>query len=395
MPTKPNDIRKRIYSAVASGNTELVQRLLTEHPQLQGYSDAATVSWLHVAASNGSVEMIRLLLDLGADINKADDRAQTSPLMAAIRAEHLEAARTLIERGADPNLGRALLSAINIDPEELALEFVKLLVERGADVNRPYKWYGQDNVVYTPLSWAEANEKTAIADYLRVRGAVAQREEQEPGQSAGQSLSQEIVTYFQDHFGPVRPQALIEIVPTEPPIAVHVIGSGENRNHITLFTTGMSFRPMTVPEGGEDYRWAELFIQLPAGWPLDEKALHDPSNAWPIHWLRSIAKYPHQHNTWLGGPVTIIANGDPPEPLAPGLRFTSLLLLAESEIASRDGRKIQLYRLMPLYSEERDFEIAQGIAALLRAFDRSSVPFVVDLNRPPVVGGKTKEQEDQ
>jgi hypothetical protein len=124
-----------------------------------------------------------------------------------------------------------------------------------------------------------------------------------------------------------------------------------------------------------------LFIQLLAGWPLSKGALEDPNHAWPIQWLRSIAKYPHQQKTWLGGPVSIMANGEPPKRLAPSIPFTCMLLLAERSLVSRQGRTIQLYRLMPLYTEERDMEIRQGIAALMRAFDRFSVPFVVDLQR--------------
>jgi hypothetical protein len=97
-----------------------------------------------------------------------------------------------------------------------------------------------------------------------------------------------------------------------------------------------------------------------------------------------IAKYPYDHRTWLGGAVTIIANGDPPEPLAPNVKFTSLMLLAERQFAVGDGRIIQFYRLVPLYTEERVLEIEQGIAALMRAFDQFSIPFVVDLKRQNV-----------
>ena len=82
--------------------------------------------------------------------------------------------------------------------------------------------------------------------------------------------------------------------------------------------------------------------------------------------------------------MTIIANEDPPQPLAPDTRLTSLLLLAEKSFISRDGRTIQLYRVTPLYTEERDLEIREGIGALLCTFDSHNVPFVVDLKRPSV-----------
>ena len=206
-------------------------------------------------------------------------------------------------------------------------------------------------------------------------------EEKAADKPAPESLSEEIIAHFAEHFGTPKPGALIEIVPVEPAIAAHCIPAGDGRNHITLFTTGMSEQAMTVPKGEDDYRHAELFIQLPAGWPLTKKALGDPKHGWPIRWLRQIAKYPHQNGTWLGGPATLIANDDPPQPLAPGCPFTGWLLRAERDFVSRDGRKIQLYRLTPIYTEERALELQKGIAALLRAFAKRGVPFVVDLKR--------------
>src|SRR5262249_40941463 len=156
-------------------------------------------------------------------------------------------------------------------------------------------------------------------------------------------------------------RALIEIVPTEPPIAIHFITATANRNHATLFTTGMSKVGMKVPPGQEAYRFAELFIQLPGDWPLNTKALADPNHGWPIRWLRQIAKYPSQNETWLGGPVTIVANGEPPERLAPNTELTSIMLFAERDFVSRGGYTIQLYRLVPLYTEERELELSEGV----------------------------------
>jgi hypothetical protein len=234
------------------------------------------------------------------------------------------------------------------------------------------------------LTFAIARERTAIADYLRSKGAVVPEEKAPAAKPKPKTLNEEIVAYFDEHFGPVQKETLIEFVPSEPPIAIHVIPPGKDRDHITLFTTGMSKRAMTVPDNGEEYQFAELFIQLPAKWPFSCDALGDPKNGWPVHWLRSTARYPHQNKTWLGGPVTIIANDDPPKPLAPNTKFTSLLLMAEKEFKSKDGRTIQLYRMAPLYTEERQMEIDHDLPTLLRALDKRKVSFVVDLKRPNV-----------
>ncbi len=46
-----------------------------------------------------------------------------------------------------------------------------------------------------------------------------------------------------------------------------------------------------------------------------------------------------------------------------------------------DGRTIQIYRLLPLYSEERALEMSQGVAELMRRFDKHDISTTVDLKR--------------
>jgi hypothetical protein len=78
----------------------------------------------------------------------------------------------------------------------------------------------------------------------------------------------------------------------------------------------MNAKARNVPAGWEEYRYAELLIHLPADWPLTKKLLSDPKFNGPIRWLHKTARYPHEHQTWLGGPVTIISK-DPPEKITP------------------------------------------------------------------------------
>lgn len=163
------------------------------------------------------------------------------------------------------------------------------------------------------------------------------------------------------HFGPVQELALVEIVPAAG-VAVDVI-----------------------PAGQEAYRYTELMIRLPADWPTDDRLLADPNASWPVSWLRRIAAYPAENDTWLGGPYTIVANEEPPEPLAPNTGLTCLLLLQEQGeagvVRARDGRQILLYSLVPLYTEKRDLELQQGVGALFAGFDAHGLSEVVDPRR--------------
>jgi hypothetical protein len=79
-------------------------------------------------------------------------------------------------------------------------------------------------------------------------------------------------------------------------------------------------------------------------------------------------------------PVTI-GEDEPGKMIAPNSKFTVMLVMAEKRFTSKKGHPVQLYRLTPLYPEEREWEQREGTAALLRAFDTCDVPFVVDLNR--------------
>lgn len=377
---------KSMYEAVRSGDLATVKRLVATNRKLLDWDPNTMGSLLHHAARAGHNHLIDLLLAMGLDINSKRMPTEVTPLSYAISGRHIHTVQHLLKLGADPNIGRILIDAMDEEEQDVSFQLVKLLIENGANVNQLFELYDTKEY-FTALDWASDNEP--FASYLKAHGAKTAAELlPDPSTIAFKStaeptnLTEEIIAYFTEHFGPVDSKALIEIVPTAwPPITIHVIPPSKERNHITLFTTGMSSEPMKVPEeeGSDEYRFAEIFIQVPGDWKYKE--IGDPNWGWPQYWLRSTAQYPHVNETWLGGPVTIIANDDPPQPLAPNTKFTSLLLLAEHSFASKEGKVIQLYRMAPLYTEERDLEIREGIGALLRAFDKHSVPFMVDLNR--------------
>lgn len=198
-------------------------------------------------------------------------------------------------------------------------------------------------------------------------------------------IAQEVIAYFKKKHGPVEEQAAIEIVPsTMPPIAFHAIKPGKKRDFLTLFTTGMSDEAMTVPAGEEEWEYAEFFLQVPANWTFGPDDGMHADLVWLMQSIRNLAGTIHETGNWLGGPVTIFATSEPPEPLAPHVEFTSLLVIAKEDFVSKDGRTVHLYQVMPLHPEERQVEIDYGIASLMRAFDRHDVSFVIDLERPPV-----------
>jgi uncharacterized protein len=377
-----------MYGAVDRGDADEVRRILAEHPEeLMGMPPAGS-SWLHYAAHLGHIHVMDVFFKAGLDVNWARMDAGRmdpgdTPLVGALDYGQYETAKYLLSRGANPNLGRCLIAALN--SETNSFEMVALLVENGVDVNQVWRFGDEERgPLFNALSWAA--DRAEIAAYLRAHGALLPNGLPQPSYS---SRREEIIAFFGKQFGPVDPRALQEIVPTsDHPISIHRIGPAGDRESLILFTTGMSDRPMNVPPGAEEFQFAELLIELPKDWALDRRALADPNQSWPIDWLRRIAAYVREERTWLGGPVTIIANSDPPSPIALSCRFTSMLLAVGYDqvgpIALQDGRQVQVYSLLPLYENERGLEIAEGLPELFRRLDQFEIKRRVEVGRPSV-----------
>jgi len=378
-------IMNELHAKVMEGDVAGVREIVDGSPHLANQLYLVFNS-VHKAVNEKNVELLKTLIELGADLNIRSDLGSTALSMAASDGS-LEIVQVLLEAGADPASDREIISTIT-NSDHHALEIIKLLEAAGADIHQLFD-HAQLNRPVNALSMAVMYGKVDVAEYLLSRGAVmpdgSQPDLSSLDESVDEALDDEVVEFFRQQMGKPLPDALIEIVPTEPSIAIRRIPATGARRHITLFTVGMSRKSMTQQPGEDpDFRFAELFIQLPAGWPLGREALTDPTHGWPITWMRRIAQYPHQAGVSLGGPVTIFAGEDPPQPLAPGLPFTSVLLLAEKDFVNSEGNTIQLYRMMPLYPEERQMEIDHGVAHLMRAFDQASIPFIVDVNRKNV-----------
>jgi hypothetical protein len=379
------EIGQEFNLAIERGNIDLCRAMCGDYPWLitdhtwhdyKGYRP----TWIKVPARSGNISMMAFLLDQGFDVNALSGKEQSSALGSAVSMGHYEMAEFLLSRGADPNLSRPLIGALNMEPTEKTMKFVKLLVENGCDVNRLYDLYGDISKGFTALDWTKDPEVIA---YLRSKGAKTAKElsGDKPKPSLAENVLDEVVEYFRENFGEVDKRAIIEIVPTGFPVAIHAVRPAGDRKRLTLFTTGLSSKRMNVPPKLSGFAFAELFIELPGDWNYESP---EAQWQWPVEWLRRIARYPHDNNTCLGGPLTIIANDDPPKPLGPNTNFTCVLIIAEKSFKRTDGETVQLYRVVPIYTDERELELREGAPALMRAFDRNDVPFIVDLGRPSV-----------
>lgn len=171
---------------------------------------------------------------------------------------------------------------------------------------------------------------------------------------------------------------------------VHHIPPTTERNLHTFVTSGMSDLPMSAPEGAEGRRYAELLITLPPNWPVSDEAFKDDKNYWPIQLLKVFARFPHEYATWLWWGHTI-PNGNPPEPLHSSVGFIGAILAPPIGISQEfmslecsPDKTIHFFSVIPLYQDEMDLKLQEGMDPLFDRFDQHKLTDIIDVNRKNV-----------
>jgi len=86
-----------------------------------------------------------------------------------------------------------------------------------------------------------------------------------------------IARHIEAHIGKIE-MVFHELISDLVHIDVYWVKPTPGRDFHTLITTGMSDRPMTVPEGEGTSPYAELMICLPSSWPISREAFKDEEN---------------------------------------------------------------------------------------------------------------------
>jgi hypothetical protein len=205
-----------------------------------------------------------------------------------------------------------------------------------------------------------------------------------------------IANHIEHHLGPVS-GVYHEIISDKVHLDVHVVPPSADFPFYTLVTSGMSDRPMAVPpeaNADEAPPFAELCILLPSTWniPADPTqvatAFEDENIYWPIRWLKMLARLPHEYGTWLGFGHTI-PNGEDAEPFADNTELGCMLLLTALSLPEEfqtleisPDKTVQFYTLYPIYREEMELKMKQGVDALIDRFEVYDINDVLNLARP-------------
>jgi hypothetical protein len=199
-----------------------------------------------------------------------------------------------------------------------------------------------------------------------------------------------IVAHIEQHIGSVA-GVFHELLSDLVHVDIYNVAPTAERPYHTLVTSGMSDLPMTTPEGTELPRYSELILSLPPDWPLTEEAFAEERNYWPIRLLKTLARLPHEYQTWLGFGHTVPHNGDPAEPYADNTELCCALLfqplLFTKEVISLkidDDKTIWFYSVVPLYQEEMDLKLKKGSDALFKLLVAQKVNELVDIKRKNV-----------
>lgn len=378
---------RQLHVLIEERRSKEFGELIEKHPELIN-GGVGRGNLLHHAACLGNCDAALELLRLGSNVNFVKDFLG-SPLDCAAHSGHIQIARLLLDHGATL-VGKSttpLLSAIYGDQPEM----VKFLIDAGTDPHLVYTM--EDGTPITALGYARMYGRPTIEKLLEEMGCTAEVKHTVPETDTTTSKTIEhqrreaIIDYMVTRFGEVDKLAMGDLLPLVDgmSLSIHVIQPSSSNPNLVLFTTGMSDLPLEVIPGQESCRLAELVLQLPGSWP-HPRTCNDEEWLWPIEWLRNLAYLPHSSGQPYPHPATIISSADPPEPLGANTKLSCLLLLPDfgpvSPPLQFDDQEIHFYNVVPIYTEERNFEVRYGLEAFLQKFQQLHNPLLIDLNRP-------------
>ena len=384
-----------LETAIEEDDREKVKRLI--RPEDLTFCDEFSGTLLHYAARLGSLEMVEFLVEQGMNVSQRGGSWNCPALTYAAENGKSDIVRYLVEAGSVIDTSFVMANPLLRAASRGHYDIVEFLLTTNIDRHASYPI--PTGAVVNALVEAQMCGHKRVAELLKAHGchlpiegvdysAEAVAETSVPKRPKANSTHDEVVVYMEERFGSVEASCVQELVPIMDgfSISVHVIEPNEEHPYLVFFTNGMSSRPMNVPAGQEQWRYAELAIHLPPEWLPPHEAHGDPQWLWPAQWLRKMAYVPHLDNSWLGRPAAIVSSDEPPVPLGPNTEQTCLLLFPDfanldPPLARSDGSMVHFYTVVPLFTEERDFERQHGMKAFFKKFVEHKVPMTVDLSR--------------
>lgn len=178
-----------------------------------------------------------------------------------------------------------------------------------------------------------------------------------------------------------------ELVSPDFHLDTYLIKPGEDRGFYTLMTAGVSGNPMQVPDPRIPAH-LELFILLPETWKFQDGQWRNQEYFWPIELIKSLGRFPHANNTFLGYGHTIPESKNSflfAKGFVATILLKSSLVNEEFQRIDYDSGCIDLLMPIPLYKSEYDFKKECGIEWLLEKMIVNGYPDIIDLDRKAMV----------
>ena len=398
-------LRREVFDAIRTKDLNQFKSVArTEDAFANDGIDGTYGTYLHYAAENNLTEVATHLIELGADLNFSGGIWRTTPITYAAERGHFQMVRLLRENGGEFDISHPRINPMFMAIEKGHFDVVFYLFKSGLDPHLVYRI--DQGKLQNALSLAKDYRQQRIQEFLESHGCrmpiegvdVPYWEMPKEEWSTPVESNAKIIDYMQRRFGPADELGLQEILPAMEGLSVtiNVIQPNELHPYLVLFTNGMSSRSMNTPEGSEDWRFAELVIHLPPDWPLPRDFGPDSPYRWPIEWLRKMAYYPHINKTWLGRPAAIVSSDEPPRALGANTNQSCLLMVPDfanlsQPLKQADGSLIHFFTLVPLYTDERDYEMKYGMKSFFEKFIAAKVPMTVEPSRPSFVSSASKK----
>ena len=302
---------------------------------------------MHIAAEHDNVDALRVFVTAGISPDSiSETKGQwTTPIWYAIYRRAYNAVNYLVDAGADINntFNDQADSPFIFAASEGDLKMVKMFLERGANVNTSYLRDGKER--FNALKWAVIEGHLEVADYLRSKGAVIVEDEKNPVLKPAEELLDDLSRYFK---GKPLSLGVTEIVSASVPLSIHIFPPVKGKRKNTIFvTSGLIEYALVVPQGKEQYQFAEYFMEMPGSWPITSATIKQDEYYWPVAWLKAIGRYPHEKQTYYGE-KRIVDSKMIPQLTTPDGAYHSALIERCSDIdlyVSQDGRRVVYYRV--------------------------------------------------
>ena len=210
----------------------------------------------------------------------------------------------------------------------------------------------------------------------------------------------EHVEWIHDHLSKFFDDKLVSVFHEIPVLDLQLdvyFVKPENSTFNILLTSGMSTLKMNVDEQAgnpSELEFAELMMLIPKKIEFEQVYSGENKNDWIISILKRTAKFPHFYNTWIGIGHTIQAEKNM-TPYSKETEYVGTLILPSvtfdkdfTEI-NKNGKKINIYNVFPLYKNELEYKIENGYSKLLDLIIKANGKEVLDLNRKNLISKKS------